>query len=69
MPAYANAGDSSIRSYEVTDDGIDLIFKGGQKYSYTRGYNDDTTIGIMIELAEAGSGLNAFINRERPAYS
>jgi hypothetical protein len=69
MPAYGNAANSSISSFIITDDGIDITFHKGRTYSYTRGYNDDTTIGIMIDLAEAGSGLNSFINKERPTYS
>lgn len=69
MPAYGNASGSSIASYTVTDDGIDITFHKGRTYSYGRAYNDDTTIAIMIDLAEAGSGLNAFINTSKPVYS
>lgn len=69
MPTYANAENSSVRSYEVLEDGISITFKGGRTYSYTRNDNGDVTIDTMIELAKEGSGLNAYINRSKPTYS
>jgi len=69
MTPYGNAEGSSIRAYRITDEGIDILFKNGQVYSYTEGYNDDVVIGIMRELAQSGSGLNSFINREKPVFS
>lgn len=69
MTPYGNAQGSSIVAYEITDEGINIKFKNGQVYKYEEGYNDDVTIGVMKELAQAGSGLNAFINREKPSFS
>lgn len=69
MPAYANREGSSIRFYEITDEGINITFKGGQTYKYEEGYNDVATLEVMKELAQSGSGLNSFINREKPAFS
>lgn len=69
MTPYGNAEGSSIVAYEVTDDGIDIRFKNGQVYKYEEGFNDSATIQIMISLAEGGGGLNAFINKEKPAFS
>jgi hypothetical protein len=69
MPIYGNAANSSIASYEITSDGLAVTFHKGRTYEYTEGYNDSSTIQIMIELAQNGSGLNRFINLEKPTYS
>lgn len=69
MPTYGNQQGSSIKSYEITDEGINITFKNGQTYKYEEGYNDSATLEIMKELAESGSGLNSFIRKENPSFS
>jgi len=59
MTEYAdNSGNSGITSFEVSEDQkeITVTFKGGSTYSYPANQK-------VIDLAESGEGLNAYINK------
>ena len=63
MRPYANSGNSGVLAYETGGDWITILFRGGGKYLYTAASAGAATIGTMKNLAEAGQGLNSFINR------
>ncbi len=66
MERYKNSGgDSGVSSYEIGSDHIIVIFKGNQKpyrYSYG-GRAGQTHVENMKNLAQNGTGLNAYINK------
>ena len=71
---YKNlSGKLSILSYRITSSAIRINFKASgnisrPKYSY---YKDEIGIAMfnaMKSLAKAGSGLNTFINHNKPKY-
>ncbi len=72
MERYKNLGrfegkPSSIIGYELGDGCIDVVFaryKNGnhKKYSYRSERVGANNMEIMHKLAQAGKGLNAFIN-------
>lgn len=55
-------GDSGISAYECGDDWIDVQFKGGDTYRYLAVDIGSAAVHEMKRLAQAGDGLNAFIN-------
>ena len=64
MTRYANLGsDSGIASYEIADESITVEFKNGSVYLYTYESAGPSNVEEMKFLAQAGEGLNAFINR------
>ena len=61
---YANrSGRSGVVFYEVGPGWIQIYFKDGACYLYTIESAGKEIIDKMIELAEAGIGLNSFISR------
>jgi hypothetical protein len=63
MEAYANrSGHSNVHAYELSDSGIVVQFKTGQKYLYTVASAGANAITTMHQLARSGIGLNSFIN-------
>lgn len=63
MTPYRNLGrDSNVVSYEVTADGIRVRFADGGEYLYTAQSAGAGNIARMVALAQAGRGLNGFIN-------
>lgn len=64
MTRYRNrGGDSNVSSYEIGKDYIDVVFNGGAAYRYSLALVGASNLQAMIKLAEAGEGLNSFINR------
>ena len=64
MPRYANrGGDSGIVSYEISDASITVVFSDGTAYLYTYASTGQSDVEQMKALAQAGEGLNEFINR------
>lgn len=56
-------GDSGVYGYEIGTDYIKVQFKDGSIYTYTYLSAGQDKVEIMKALAEAGDGLNSFINR------
>ena len=56
-------GNSGIVAYEISDDAIDIEFEGGSVYTYTNSSVGNVCFHAMVALANAGMGLNAFINK------
>ena len=71
MEIYKNlGGGSNVRAYEITDDSITVQFNDGGTYLYNYDSAGREVIEKMKTLAEAGQGLNTFINLyAREAYS
>lgn len=63
MPIYANgSGRSGVASYEVGKGFIRVYFSKGGSYTYTNDSVGADAVSEMISLANAGQGLNGFIN-------
>ena len=56
-------GDSGVSSYEIGIDFIRVMFSTGAIYLYTYASAGAQNIEQMKNLADAGEGLNAFINK------
>jgi len=66
MPMYKNLnGDSGIVSYECGADWIEVTFQRGKElvYRYTYASAGSTHVEQMKRLAQAGTGLNEYINK------
>ena len=55
--------DSGVRAYDIGHSHIDVQFKDGAVYRYTSLSAGQVNLDHMAQLARAGEGLNAFINR------
>lgn len=55
-------GDSGISAYEYGDDWIQVQFKNGGIYEYQTSVLGSSHLSIMKQLADAGDGLNSYIN-------
>lgn len=55
--------DSGIRAFDIGQSHIDVQFKDGSVYRYTSISAGQANINHMARLAQAGEGLNAFINQ------
>ncbi len=63
MKSYRDInGDSGISAYEYGDDWISVQFKHGGIYTYRSSRISSLHIATMKRLADAGDGLNAYIN-------
>lgn len=63
-------GDSNVSAYEYGSDWIQVQFKDGSVYEYTSLSAGQSNIDTMKRLADAGEGLNSFIQRQvRKGYS
>jgi hypothetical protein len=63
MQLYRNiGGDSGVLAYEYGTDFIRVKFSTGTVYLYTNASAGPQNISEMKKLADAGKGLNAFIN-------
>lgn len=58
---------SGINGYFYTDSSIIVRFKNGKAYRYD--FIDKDKLQQMIDLAESGSGLNTFINKNPEVYT
>ena len=61
--------DSNIMGYEYGEDWIRVYFKDNSEYEYASGGCTQYVINQMKLLADQGDGLNAFISKNKPAYS
>lgn len=70
MQRYKNlGGDSNVAAYEYGSDFIRVQFNDGSVYLYTNSSAGSYNIDTMKKLADAGHGLNSFINTNvRKAY-
>lgn len=57
-------GDSGVDAYELGDDFIRVKFDDGSIYRYTYNSAGSGHIEEMKKLAQAGEGLNSYINRK-----
>lgn len=63
MQRYKNlGGNSNVSAYEYGPDFIRVQFKDGSVYLYTNSSAGSKNIETMKKLADAGQGLNSFIN-------
>jgi hypothetical protein len=63
MKPYQNlSGESGIALYEAGEDWIAVLFTDGSEYMYTYGTAGQRQVERMKVLAEAGQGLNTYIN-------
>ncbi len=63
MKPYKDSnGDSGIIEYEYGDNWISLKIKYGGVYTYRSARVGATHIATMKRLADAGDGLNSYIN-------
>ena len=68
MKIYGNGnGNSGITAYEIheNNDAIDIEFTSGGIYTYHRVNIGDIHFAVICELANAGAGLNGYLNRLR----
>jgi hypothetical protein len=65
MPVYANlSGRSGVVSWEETDDSIEITFRDGSRYLYTReSLGSMDAVNILKGYADAGRGLNGYITK------
>jgi hypothetical protein len=57
------SGRSGIEGYDLFDDAITVYFKDGREYNYTELSAGKYEVDQMKQLAEQGTGLNAYINK------
>ena len=63
MPGYANrGGDSGVVAYEIGTESITVTFHDGASYLYNYEITGQSNVEHMKALANAGQGLNAFID-------
>lgn len=65
MQQYLNVdGDSNVEAYNIGIDYIDVKFFGTVRiYRYSYSSAGKENVEVMKRLAQAGNGLNSFINR------
>lgn len=64
MENYKNVyGNSVVRAYDISTDGISIKFSDGRTYKYTYESTGWQSVEIMKELARKGVGLTTFINQ------
>jgi len=61
--------DSNVDEFEIGEDYIAVKFFDGSSYTYTDASAGSQHIEEMKKLANANDGLNAYINKNKPAYS
>ncbi len=63
MQRYANrGGDSGVVGYDLGSDFIVVYFGDSSMYKYTNQSAGADNVAEMQRLAQAGEGLNAYIN-------
>ncbi len=64
MERYLNLGnDSGVRSYQIGNDFIIVMFSTGKTYRYSYAKAGRVHVENMKELARSGTGLNSYINK------
>lgn len=64
MPIYKDTdGDSGVYSYDIGNGSITVTFSKGGSYLYDGSAPGATHVTAMIDLAQSGNGLNAYINK------
>ena len=63
QPYGSPGGDSGITAYACGPDWIDIRFRHGGTYRYDGRHPGALHVIQMQRLAEAGDGLNTYINR------
>lgn len=67
---YMNyCGNSGINAFASGPGSIRVRFENGLTYLYDTTTNERSVIEQMKQLARKGSGLNAFINHNKPSYT
>ena len=72
MKVYEDlSGNSGITGYKISDndDSIDIEFRSGKTYTYTRQNVGYTNFEVMKALAKAGAGLCSFLSELRGQYT
>ena len=72
MKVYEDlSGNSGITGYRISDndDSIDIEFRSGKTYTYTRQNVGYTNFEVMKALAKAGAGLCSFLTEIRGQYT
>lgn len=74
MNSYYNVSSltgkpSGIRGYELGIDFITLYFTSGVVYSYTHNSCGSNHIDTMKVLANAQSGLNTYVTKNKPPFA
>lgn len=66
---YTNRrGTSGVVAYGLADDAIVVEFESGHRYVYTSELAGTASVMEMQRLAEAGSGLAAYIAEKQPGF-
>lgn len=60
---------SGVRGYEYGVDYIKIYFTSGSVYTYTLASCGATHLANMKRLADAQSGLNTYVTRNKPPYA
>ncbi|RYF13677.1 MAG: hypothetical protein EOO30_20585 [Comamonadaceae bacterium] len=69
MKRYRNlSGKSGVIAYEDAPGRIVVVFRDGERYTYTDETAGAGQIALMQALARAGRGLSTFIAREKPGF-
>lgn len=74
MISYNNVSPSTgkpsgVRGYEYGNDFITLYFTSGAVYSYTNASCGSGHINTMKSLADAQSGLNTYVTKNKPPFA
>lgn len=74
MKSYNNVSPltgktSGVRGYDYGDDYITIYFTSGSKYTYTLGSCGAAHLATMKRLADAQSGLNTYLTKNKPPFA
>ncbi|MCL2098331.1 MAG: hypothetical protein FWH23_06190 [Bacteroidales bacterium] len=74
MKSYYNVSPvtgkpSGVEGYEYGDNYITIYFTSGAVYTYTVNSCGSMHIETMKRLADAQSGLNTYVTKNKPPYS
>lgn len=60
---------SGVLGYDYDNDSITVYFTSGAVYHYTVASCGSVHIATMKRLADAQSGLNSYLTRNKPSYA
>lgn len=74
MKSYYNVSpltgkSSGVRGYDYGDDYITIYFTSGSKYTYTLDSCGSMHLATMKRLADAQSGLNTYLTKNKPPFA